>query len=78
MDKINHEKIVRAECGHALLTDFLKKTQKLGILDFAVQREPYEIGVCVREVRQGFALSNTLAADEVKPLTSAFNQSAFA
>ena len=42
-----------------------------------MQREPYGVGVRVGKVGQRFALPDALAKDEIKPLSGAFDQSAF-
>ena len=66
------------ECGHLFPTNLLQKTQELRVLNLAVQGEPYEVVIRVREVGQRLALLNALAKDAVKPLPGPFDQAAFA
>ena len=76
-DETDDQKIVKAERGHLLLTNFFQKAQKFRSLNIAVQRKPYGVGIRVGEVGQRLALPDALAIDEVESLPGPFDQAAF-
>jgi hypothetical protein len=75
VDEIDRQRIVDAECRHAFLTNFLKKTQELLVLDLTMQRQPDEVGIRMGEVGQRFALSDGLTKDKVRSYAALFSRS---